>query len=82
MHNLSSYCGLIDLRMSASEKDLPVCGMFTLISIGSGVSHSQFWFIILLIFVQILNISSFNSKPESIQIKINKASSETLYVTT
>ena len=24
MKNLSSYCGLIDLRMSASEKDLPV----------------------------------------------------------
>jgi hypothetical protein len=24
MNNLSSYCGLIDLRMSASEKDLPV----------------------------------------------------------
>ena len=24
MYNLSSYCALIDLRMSASEKDLPV----------------------------------------------------------
>ena len=25
MNNLSSYCGLTDSRMRASEKDLPVC---------------------------------------------------------
>ena len=24
MNNLSSYCGLVDARISASEKDLPV----------------------------------------------------------
>jgi hypothetical protein len=24
MNNFSSYCGLVDARMSASEKDLPV----------------------------------------------------------
>ena len=24
MHNLFSYCGLVDTRISASEKDLPV----------------------------------------------------------
>ena len=24
MNNLSSYCGLVDARMSASDKDLPV----------------------------------------------------------
>ena len=29
MNNLSSYCGLIDLRMSASEKDLPVLSQGT-----------------------------------------------------
>ena len=25
MNNLLSYCGLVDLRINASEKDLPVC---------------------------------------------------------
>ena len=25
MNNLLSYCGLVDARISASEKDLPVC---------------------------------------------------------
>ena len=25
MDNLLSYCGLVDARISASEKDLPVC---------------------------------------------------------
>jgi hypothetical protein len=28
MNNLSSYCGLTDSRMSASEKDLPVLPTF------------------------------------------------------
>ena len=35
MNNLSSYCGLIDSRMSASEKDLPV---LTLVA-GEDVVH-------------------------------------------
>ena len=25
MNNLLTYCGLVDARISASEKDLPVC---------------------------------------------------------
>ena len=25
MHNLSSYCGLVDAKIRASDKDLPVC---------------------------------------------------------
>ena len=28
MHNLLSYCGLDDARTSASDKDLPVSGLF------------------------------------------------------
>ena len=27
MNNLLSYCGLVDTRISASEKDLPVLGL-------------------------------------------------------
>ena len=27
MNNLLSYCGLVDTRISDSEKDLPVCTM-------------------------------------------------------
>ena len=25
MNNLSSYCGLVDAKIGASDKDLPVC---------------------------------------------------------
>ena len=28
MNNLLSYCGLVDVRRSASEKDLPVLGIY------------------------------------------------------
>ena len=28
MNNLLSYCGLVDARISASEKDLPTCKYF------------------------------------------------------
>ena len=28
MNNLLSYCGLVDARISASEKDLPVISQF------------------------------------------------------
>ena len=28
IYNLLSYCGLVDARVSASEKDLPVCASF------------------------------------------------------
>ena len=28
MNNILSYYGLVDARISASEKDLPVCGIF------------------------------------------------------
>ena len=30
MNNLSSYCGLVDARISSSEKDLPVYQLFVL----------------------------------------------------
>ena len=38
MNNLSSYCGLIDSRMSASEKDLPVY-LSSFFSITEWLSH-------------------------------------------
>ena len=33
MHNPMSYCGLVDTRISASEKDLPVPQMFQNLSV-------------------------------------------------
>ena len=30
MNNLSSYCGLVDAKIRASDKDLPVQNLFTL----------------------------------------------------
>ena len=33
MNNLLSYCGLVDRRISASEKDLPVQGLKKLCSL-------------------------------------------------
>ena len=29
MNNILSYCGIVDARISASEKDLPTTGTFT-----------------------------------------------------
>ena len=36
MNNLLSYCGLVDTRISASEKDLPVCYIFFCFQIVQG----------------------------------------------
>ena len=32
MNNLLSYCGLVDTRISACEKDLPVPGTFSVLA--------------------------------------------------
>ena len=37
IHNLSSYCGLVDARISASEKDLPVNVVFVGLAIYTSV---------------------------------------------
>ena len=48
MNNLFSYCGLVDARISASEKDLPVqvqqrlIGTFKLTDRGSEILSLQF----------------------------------------
>ena len=38
MSNLLSYCGLVDARISASEKDLPVVKFVSCMQRGGGVS--------------------------------------------
>ena len=42
MNNMSSYCGLVDARISASDKDLPVLiliGLYQLTDRGTGTSR-------------------------------------------
>ena len=39
MNNLSSYCGLVDAKIRASDKDLPVQALGTLIFCSSYVVH-------------------------------------------
>ena len=39
MNNLLSYCGLVDARISASEKDLPVTDSLSFIY----SAHSFYW---------------------------------------
>ena len=40
MNNLSSYCGLIDAKIRASDKDLPVTAALTLV--GGGFAPTKF----------------------------------------
>ena len=53
MNNLSSYCGLVDARISASDKDLPVTNVFPvakddifvgLILIDFALNNAKFYF--------------------------------------
>ena len=42
MNNLLSYCGLVDARISGSEKDLPVCWFLCLVHVVVKIWY-QFW---------------------------------------
>ena len=40
MNNLFSYCGLVDARISASEKDLPVSNALNLLAVANPMRPS------------------------------------------
>ena len=44
MNNLLSYCGLVDTKIRASEKDLPVLSnLYTVVSVDSYQDPSENW---------------------------------------
>ena len=63
MNNLLSYCGLVDVRISASEKDLPVASTFSLnlVNLAGFKNHSRININLLSNLHQFENLSNSNN---------------------